>query len=471
MSISTRASGRGPKIVVMGAGSMFFGRQAIAKTVTSEVLRTGTLALVDTDAPTLEKMTALAHRAVEAAGAPTTIQSSTDRRDVLAGADFVVLTFADRGIHFRGVDVEVSARHGVRMCSGDTIGPGGVFRTLREAHHVLAVAHDVEELCPDAWVINYINPSAALGILLMRHAPRVKSFALCDGHHEPRFRRGLLRDAGLLAPEEENPALEEAVDLAEGGVNHFTWLVRLRHEGVDYMPKLLAQNTERAAEDTDAGAHAKSRFNRRYRHELFEIFGACPTTISHTKEYVPYYQGHSASGGGLEPVALFDAPARAEQRAEVYREIDSYLARGKPMAEFLEKTPADHATDIIESMWGGLGKRFYVNTANRGAVTNMAPDAFLELRCDLDMDGPRPLPFGEMPCGVRGLSRQVLDTHELAVEAAVHCDRALLRRAMLTDPIVNSVADADAIIAELLEAERDALPAGWFGRGEGDVTG
>ena len=106
----------------------------------------------------------------------------------------------------------------------------------------------------------------------------------------------------------------------------------------------------------------------------------------------------------------------------------------------------DHATDIIETMVGGLDKPFYVNTFNRGAVTNMADDAFLELLCDVDADGPRPQPVGEMPRGLRGLQEQVLDTHELTAEAVVTCDRRLLRRAMLTDPLVSSLADADAIL-------------------------
>jgi alpha-galactosidase len=123
----------------------------------------------------------------------------------------------------------------------------------------------------------------------------------------------------------------------------------------------------------------------------------------------------------------------------------------------------DHATDVIENMVGGLGKPFYVNTFNDGAVTNMADDAFLELLCDVDMDGPRPRPVGDMGRGLRGMQELVLDTHELTAEAVAKCDLGLLRRAMLTDPLVSSIADADAIIRELLEAERDALPACWQG--------
>jgi alpha-galactosidase len=132
------------------------------------------------------------------------------------------------------------------------------------------------------------------------------------------------------------------------------------------------------------------------------------------------------------------------------------------MDEFDRIIGPDHATDVIEAMVGNLGKPFYINTANQSAVTNMRDDAFLELLCDIDMDGPRPRPVGEMPRGLRAMQEVVLDTHELTAEAIATCNLALLRRALLTDPLVNSIADADALIKELLEAEREALPACWF---------
>jgi alpha-galactosidase len=113
-------------------------------------------------------------------------------------------------------------------------------------------------------------------------------------------------------------------------------------------------------------------------------------------------------------------------------------------------------------MWAGLGKRFYVNTDNRGGVSNMADDDFLELLCDVDMEGVRPVPVGEVPRGLRGLWGQVLDAHELTAEAVYTGRRDVLRRAMLTDPLLSSIADADAIIEELLQAEREVIPDRWY---------
>ncbi|MNZ74772.1 Maltose-6'-phosphate glucosidase [compost metagenome] len=122
----------------------------------------------------------------------------------------------------------------------------------------------------------------------------------------------------------------------------------------------------------------------------------------------------------------------------------------------------DHATDIIESMVGNLGKRFFINTRNNGAVTNMNDDSFLELLSEVSMDGIKPLHVGEMPRGIRGMQELVLDTHELTAEAVVEQSFEKLRRAMLTDPLVSSIHDADMIIKELLEREKDMIPKFWY---------
>jgi len=177
---------------------------------------------------------------------------------------------------------------------------------------------------------------------------------------------------------------------------------------------------------------------------------------------VPYWQGRDASKGKLPPLTLFDAAARQKVHDAMWEEVDGYLSHKIPASQFMGSHAPDHATDVIESMWGGLGKRFYVSSANRGAVPNMDDDAFLELLSDVDMHGPRPAPVGSFPPGIRALEQQVLETHELTVEAIVRCDRGLLRRAMMLDPIVNSIADGDALIEELLDAEKAALPECWY---------
>ena len=452
----------GPKVVVIGAGSLFFGRQSLWNMLHSEVLREGTLGYVDTDKSRLERMVKLAELMIEHLKSPLKVEGSVDRREVLKDADFVVLSFANDGVKYRGIDCEISKKYGVLMCSGDTIGPGGIFRAARELPEILRVAKDVKELCGDAWVINYINPTTVNGIGLMRHAPDVKSFAMCDSLHMPMARHNYMVRAGVVPDGESiTPEIEKDFDLRIAGINHFPWLLACAYKGEDRTPVIRRKIEEAAAKETDEG-HSKQRFNNSYALELWDIFGLCPVNLGHTKEYVPYWQGKNVAPSKLPALAIFDAEKRQLRHDAMWQEVDDYLSGKLPPGHFMTNHAQDHATDVIESMWGKLGKPFFVSSPNRGAVSNMDDDAFLELLCDIDMDGPRPIRVGSFPRGIRAMEQQVLETHELTVEAIVKCDRKLLRRAMCLDPIVNTIADADAIIEELLEAERDALDPGWF---------
>src|SRR5210317_1701194 len=242
----------GPKVVLIGAGSLFFGRQAIWQMTHSEHLQGGTLSLVDVNEAHLARMKALADKVVAHTGVPLKIEASTNARDVLKGADFVVFSFADRSVKFRGLDCEIALKYGVRMCSGDTIGPGGIMRTLREFPKILAYCRDVEELCPDAWVINYINPTAANGIGLRLYAPKLKSFALCDGLHMPHIKKRYAVRAGIIKDAKQwTEAVDAAFDFRIAGPNHFTWLVKAEHAGKDVTGAIAEALREQAAKETE----------------------------------------------------------------------------------------------------------------------------------------------------------------------------------------------------------------------------
>ncbi|MFC1997077.1 glycoside hydrolase family 4 [Chloroflexota bacterium] len=442
----------------------FFGRQAIWQMVHSPYLNTGTLALVDTDEQRLEKMARLAEMVIAHTGVPLALEASTERKDVLNGADFVVLSFADRSVHFRGIDCQISQKYGVRMCSGDTIGPGGIFRAMRELPVILECARDIEALCPHAWVINYINPAAVNGIGLRRYAPQLKSFALCESLHMPHVKRRYALRAGIV-PDEADYTDEIAArfHMRIAGVNHFTWMLKAEYESQDVMPAIVESIRKDAVTETDGGDQgAKARFNDAIGNRLYEVYGYVPVCVAHTKEYLRFWQGLGVKPEPIPPLSIWETEPRYERHAEMWQQVDAFISGEIPIGDFMVIFGPDHATDIIETMVGGIGKPFYINTSNNGAVANMADDAFLELLCDIDMDGPQPRPVGEMPRGLRGLQEQVLDAHELTAEAVATCDRGLLRRAMLTDPLLSSITDADAIVRELLDAERDALPACWF---------
>ena len=449
-----------PKIVIVGAGSLFFGRKAIWQAVHSPHLREGTLALVDTDAARCEKMATLARKVIAHNKSPLKLEASTNRRDVLKGADFVVLSFAVNNAHYRNVDCTLSEKYGIRMCSGDTIGPGGILRTMREFPVIIDAARDIQELCPDAWVINYINPTTVHGMGLRRYFPKLKSLALCDAQYG--LRRNLANAAGVTN--------DEKFTLLTAGPNHFTWLLKADYAGKDVIPdviKTMRANAERDLNEQAQGKanQAKGWLNTPIGIELYDTFGVLPTVVGHTKEYVRYYQGHggpSSPNHHIPPLKLWEMPDRVNWTNNVWKRVDDYVSDAVPISEFDTEFGPDPATDLIEIMWANLKKRFFINTDNKGAVPNMADDAYLELYCDVDMNGPRPLPCPPMPRGVRGLCEQVLDTHELTAAAVFEKDRTLLRRAFATDPLTNRIADIDPLLDELLAAERDILPSHWY---------
>ncbi len=211
----------GPKVAVIGAGSYFFGKPIIHKMATSDVMAGGTLALVDTDPAVLRTMAALARRVFKHTRCGVKVVASTDRRKVLRNCDFVVLSFSRRNAHYRGVDTQIALKRGIRMCR---IGPGGIFRALREAPVVLDVARNCRKLCPNAWLINFVNPTTVLGMALQRHAPDIRSFALCDGNHEPFNSLMFAKRVGIV-PESADvlpPAVLARLEIAIAGVNQFS---------------------------------------------------------------------------------------------------------------------------------------------------------------------------------------------------------------------------------------------------------
>lgn len=454
---------KGPKIVIVGAGSLFFGRKLIWAMNRLEGLTDGHLALVDTDPEHLKGMESLARAVRAESGAGHEISATADVREALPGADFVILSFSHRNAHFRGVDVQTSARHGIRMCSGDTIGPGGVFRALREFPQVMAVVRGVEELCPEAWLINYINPSSVFGIALARYC-KAKNFALCDSLHLPYLHRNYMQMIGL------DPAEEDKFDMKIAGVNHFTWCLQARFGEEDVLPR-IHEAMRKLGEDENMEAAAKAALNRKISARLADFFGAVPVCTAHTKEYLPYFQGWGmhVEEDPIPPLKLFEHDEREEVTRGMWKEVAAYSSGEQPVAEFLENYSSDHATDIIQAIWNDSGDHFFCNVPNAGAVPNLPEDAILELECRVDRNGPRPIPVGAMPAGLRGLQMQIHDTHELTVEAALKKDRNLLLRALATDPLTPNLTTAEAVLKDLYAEEADVLEE-WVGQEERKPT-
>jgi alpha-galactosidase len=337
---------------------------------------------------------------------------------------------------------------------------------MRELPTVMDAVKDIETICPDAWVVNYINPVAAIGLGLKRYA-KVKNFSLCDGlGTTSAIRRFMCLCQIAEKPEDITDNMLNEFESVIVGVNHFNWLKEAKYKGKNVIPS-LRQTIERLAEsekklqgqtDSDAG-------NRLYCYALilWDLFGLYPIQISHTREYVRYFQGHGVLRNTVQPLCkTFDAKQRMRIHEEMWLDVKKHISGAKPISEFIDHGQADYAIEVIESMQSNTKKTFLVNTINNGAVSNLPDNAFLELVCDVDRNGPVPRPSGSMPLGLRAMQMQMLDAHELAVEAALSHDRKLLRRAFVADPIIVNIDDADEIISELLIKEKNALPPEWF---------
>jgi len=459
-----------PKITVLGAGSLFFGREAILGMIKTAGLSKGTLALVDTDPERLDLMLKLAKMAAEHAGVPLKIEGSTDRRKVLSGSDFVILSFSNRGAYYRGLDCKISKKHGIRLSSGDTIGPAGIFKAMRELPEALRAAEDAAELCPKAWLINYINPVAVIGLALKRHA-RNRNFSLCDGLGTADKMKNLMCLCGIAdVPGQITGAMIGKFRVMIEGVNHFNWLLKAEYEGRDILPalrktveKLAEKEMETAAPEKDPPqGGSKGEFLFTYALCLWDIFGAYPCQISHTREYVPYFQREFRHNGRIiPPLNIFNAAGRMKIHEKMWKEVRGYVSGKKNISDFFLHAKIDYAIEVISAILNDKKTEYLVNTGNDGVVPDLPKNAFLELSCDVAADGPRPRPCLPFPAGVRAMQAKVIDAHELTVEAIVRRDRNLLMRAMLTDPLVHSIETAKGLIEDLFAAERDAVPSDW----------
>lgn len=460
----------GPKIVVIGAGSYVFAKPIIRKMAASKVMEGGTLSFVDINSKALATMTKLAKKALKQTNCKVKVESSTNYKDVLKGADFVVLSFSYKNTYYRGIDTTISKKHGITMCSSDTIGPGGIFRAMRELPVAVKIAKDAAKLCPNAWVINYVNPTSVIGMGLRRYASEIRSFALCDGLHEPYYTLNWLKHLNIInnkveeAPEEVLRNLEMKIT----GVNHCSFITKFIYKNKDMMPSIRKWMVKVAKENAkNPSPKSKSRYNFEYAIKLFDIYGAYPVAISHTKEYVPFFQGYGIKPNKPEPIICFDSELRQQEMDKAWEDTEQYVNGKKKIKDFLCNDTSswyrqDHASDIMESMWGNLGKHFYINASSKGSVTNLPYDAFLELKSDVDMNGPKPHYFGEMPRGILGLTNQILDVHEMTAECAMTGDKALLKRAILCDPICNNIEDAESCIKDLMDAQKEILPKYWY---------
>jgi alpha-galactosidase len=428
----------GPRIAFIGAGSVEFTRKLIGDVLDYPELRGVELALHDIDPGRLETAGAIARATADELGASPTITTHAERRAAIAGADYVVNMVQIGGHEATLRDFELPARHGLRQTIADTLGIGGIFRTLRTAEHMLALGRELAELSPRAWLLNYTNPMPMLCWLVYAGTPTERVVGLCHSV------QGTVRDLSHLVGV---PADE--VTFLCAGINHQAFLLRFEHDGEDLYPRLDA----RIAADTD--------LQRRVRVELYRRFGYFQTESSeHAAEYVPWFMRH---GDELERfrIPVDEYVRRSEANLERYKRLRDSLARG-------ERLPVDRSVEylsvIVHSIETGEPSMIYGNVPNAGLLPGLPEGCCVEVPCLVDRAGIQPVPVPDYPAELAALNRTFVNVAELTVRAVLEQRPELVRLAAMLDP--NAAAsltldEIDVLCDELVRAHGDGMP-GWL---------
>lgn len=453
-------------IVIIGAGSASFGPTTIATLIASPKLRGSRLSLVDRDGAALQRVHAVAAKMNESWGAKMALAASTERRDLLAGADFVIVSIEvpPREKLWR-LDWEIPLRHGLHQPYGENGGPGGMMHTFRQVPPLLEIVRDMEALCPDAWLINFSNPLPRLTRAITRYSG-IKTVGKC---HQIEMAYAIVAtllsapygidippglqlhsDPANVAGKHEVAAQgRKRFKIKAAGLNHFTWMLDVRDgdSGEDLYPALRA-----------AAEHAPSGFEP-LTMDLFRAFNYCPVPgDTHLAEYLPWTHDPQSSPWERYGIRLYDWEGN-----ELVRELSHHrlakMASGTLSVDGMRDAVSEGAVEIIEGIV--CNRNSYeeaVNVPNNGAIPNLPPETIVELPAVVGSLGVQPLQMGPLPRGVAELCRREAALVELVVEAAATGDRDLALQALLLDPMINDTDRARAILEDYLESFAPYLP-------------
>lgn len=451
------------KIVVIGAGSASFGLANLGAILRTPELSGSELCLVDINSKGLEQITKLAERINREWTAGFIIRSSTNRRELLPDADFVILSVAiDREKCWR-MDHEIARKHGI-MHYAENAGPGGLMHTSRNIALIMPILRDIEKLCPDALVLNFTNPVPRICIAAARYT-RVKMVGIC---HQLSFGylivgNVLAKDLGIDAPSGYlfrwgdhrddgrfiTHAAEEKVDILAAGINHFTWMLSIR--------------------DKKTGADLYPLFRERYKNgysefepltrELFDIYGVCPVPGDcHMVEYLPYTHNMHSNTWDKYDIQMYPLDAAEKSRDNMWGEIEE-MADGKKSIDHLRNVGTERAELIIAAIVNN--KHSYeaaVNLPNRGYIANLPEDAIVEVPAVVSASGIHGIGVGKMPEPAAELCRRQITVAEMVVEAAVKGDKDIALQALTLDPMIDDPDIARKLLNDYFEAQKEYLP-------------
>ncbi|MED4081282.1 6-phospho-beta-glucosidase [Halalkalibacterium halodurans] len=431
----------GIKIATIGGGSSYTPELVEGFIKRYDELPVRELWLVDIEEgkEKMEIVGNLAKRMVQKAGLPIDIHLTLDRREALKGADFVTTQFRVGLLDARAKDERIPLKYGV--LGQETNGPGGLFKGLRTIPVILDICRDMEELCPDAWLINFTNPAGMVTEAVLRYANIKKVVGLCN------VPIGIEMGVAKLLDVDHSRI---RIDFA--GLNHMVYGLDVYLDGVSVKDKVIEMIT-----DPNNSSFVKNIDGLGWEPSFIKALGVltCPY-------HMYYYKSREMVEKDLKKAEEEGTRAEVVQRLEkelfeLYK--DPNLDIKPPQLE--ERGGAyysDAAVRLIHSIYTDRRDIQPVNTMNRGAIASIPSDSAVEVSCVITKDGPKPIAMGDLPVPVRGLVQQIKSFERVAAEAAVTGDYDLTVLAMTINPLSPSDTIAKQIVDDMLEAHKEHLP-------------
>ena len=435
------------KITFMGAGSSVFARNVIGDCLSTEALRDATFALYDIDGERLQQSKLILEAIQKEKGGYGKLEcylGVEQRKDALRGANFVVNAI-QVGLYdpCTIIDFEVPKKYGLRQTIGDTLGIGGIMRALRTIPVMQDFANDMEEVCPDAWLLNYTNPMAMLAGYMQRYTG-VKTVGLC--HSVQVCSEHLLKQLGM---EDKLEGRKELI----AGINHMAWLLEIKDKnGVDLYPEIKARALEK---QLDPECKDKVRL------DYIRHFGYyCTESSEHNAEYNMFY----IKSKYPELIERYNIPLDEYPRRCI-RNIESWQGEYKLLLENgakEHKRSHEYASRIMEAITTGNPYQIGGNVLNKGhLITNLPEDACVEVPCLVNGYGIQPCHVGALPVQCAAMNMTNINVQLLTIEAARTLKKDHIYQAAMLDPHTGSELDIDTIkkmVDELIEAHGDYLP-------------
>ncbi|MEV6287360.1 hypothetical protein [Kribbella sp. NPDC051770] len=434
-------------IVLIGAGSTVFTPGLMTDLASCRTFGGWTVHLVDLNGEAAETMARVGRRIAAERGADLRFVPHVDRREALPGARFVTTTIAVGAAAGWRADVEVPARYGIAQTVGDSVGPGGVLRALRHVPELVAIAEDVADLAPEAQLINYSNPLTA-NVRAITARTGVKAVGLCHG---------TMHTLSKLTADLAVPAGE--VHAVFAGLNHLCWLLDLRRGAEDLYPLLRKTVAERAG-GADAPSTREEGVHLPVSADLMNTFGlyAAPGD-RHVAEFFGHYLRARDGGPADEKDLPWGLQGGRDATMEYIGEKDDLWellhaqADGTAPLPQTDNQEAERLVAIAEALVTGRDHvELAVNLPNQGKISNLPPDAVVEVPAVVGAAGITGLGVGALPDGIAAVLTARAQQQEITVQAALTGDRALAVQALVLDPLVNGLEIATNILDDAIEA-------------------